>query len=63
MLFMEPFLSLFIDAVKLSFSSLSLSLFEEFSYSVTSAASYEISSGSHGLMSSVAYLKTSTSFT
>ncbi len=61
MLFMEPFLSLFIDAVKLSFSS--LSLFEEFSYSVTSAASYEISSGSHGLMSSVAYLKTSTSFT
>jgi len=28
---------------------------------VTSAASYEISSGSHGLMSFVAYLKTSTS--
>ena len=28
---------------------------------MTSAASYEISSGSHGLMSFVAYLKTSTS--
>jgi hypothetical protein len=28
---------------------------------VTSAASYEISSGSHGLMSSVAYLKPSPS--